>query len=156
MREEYLNAWTLRFKDSNQEENFCQLREDMFRSNMLCLFIVWIFIVLCQFVIIPRCLSLVAALVGTTLIISAGCILVMAEEFTGLPKFLRTCSATLVHNRNRRTIFVCAAVILMSTASSIGLIKCYDSTARCLTPHLSTIENQNCSSEFVAKLEIDM
>lgn len=29
MREEYLNSWTLRFKEKSQESNFCQLREDM-------------------------------------------------------------------------------------------------------------------------------
>jgi adenylate cyclase 8 len=49
----------------------------------------------------------------------------MAEEYPGLPKFLRKSSATLVHDRNRRTIFVCGAVILMSAASSVGLISCY-------------------------------
>lgn len=125
MREEYLNAWTLRFKEPLQEVSFCQLREDMFRSNMLCMFVVWIFIVLCQFVIIPRCIFLVITLVVTTIIISAGCVLVMAEEYPALPKILRKSSATLVHDRNRRTIFVCGAVILMSAASSMGLIMCF-------------------------------
>jgi adenylate cyclase 8 len=125
MRDEYLNGWTLRFKEPLQEVSFCQLREDMFRSNMLCMFIVWIFIVLCQFVIIPRCNFLTVTLIVTTVIISAGCVLVMAEEYPGLPKFLRKSSATLVHDRNRRTIFVCGAVILMSAASSVGLIMCY-------------------------------
>ncbi|XP_070498799.1 adenylyl cyclase 78C-like isoform X2 [Chironomus tepperi] len=125
MRDEYLNSWTLRFKEPLQEVCFCQLREDMFRSNMLCMFIVWIFIVMCQFVIIPRCSYLTITLVVTTCIISAGCVLVMAEEYPGLPKFLRKSSATLVHDRNRRTIFVCGAVILMSVASSVGLISCY-------------------------------
>ena len=125
MREEYLNTWTLRFKEPLQEVCFCQLREDMFRSNMLCMFIVWIFIVMCQFVIVPRCFFLTVTLIVTTVIISAGCILVMAEEYPGLPKFLRKSSATLVHDRSRRTIFVCGAVILMSAASSMGLLMCY-------------------------------
>jgi hypothetical protein len=89
------------------------------------MFIVWIFIVMCQFVIIPRCSYLTITLVVTTVIISAGCVLVMAEEYPILPKFLRSSSATLVHDRSRRTIFVCGAVILMSAASSIGLIMCY-------------------------------
>lgn len=31
IRREYLNAWTLKFIDKNQEQKFCQLREDMFR-----------------------------------------------------------------------------------------------------------------------------
>jgi len=31
IRREYLNPWTLKFKDKSQEQKFCQLREDMFR-----------------------------------------------------------------------------------------------------------------------------
>ncbi|XP_038116124.1 adenylyl cyclase 78C [Culex quinquefasciatus] len=124
MRMEYLYTWTLKFKDSSQEGNFCQLREDMFRSNMLCVFVVWIFIALCQVVIIPRCTVLIVSLSITTLLLTIGCILVMAEEFSALPLFLQKSSSTLVHDRKRRTIFVCVTIILMSAASSMGLIMC--------------------------------
>lgn len=124
MRQEYLNLWTLRFKDSTQESKFCQLREDMFRSNMLCVFVVWIFIVMCQTIIILRCTVLIICLAVCTLLLTAGCILVMAEEFPGLPSFMQKSSATLVHHRNRRTIFVCCVIILMSATSTIGLVFC--------------------------------
>uniref|UniRef100_A0A182ND57 adenylate cyclase n=1 Tax=Anopheles dirus TaxID=7168 RepID=A0A182ND57_9DIPT len=124
IRQEYLYTWTLKFKDSSQEGTFCQLREDMFRSNMLCVFVVWIFIVLCQAVIIPRCTILIVALSITTFLLTVGCILVMAEEFSGLPKFLQRSSSTLVHDRSRRTVFVCLTIILMSIASSMGLMMC--------------------------------
>lgn len=83
MRLEYLYQWTLKFKDITQELKYCQLREDMFRSNMLCVYVVWIFIVLCQAVIVPRCTTLVICLGVATFLLTAGCILVMAEEFTG-------------------------------------------------------------------------
>lgn len=125
MREEYLNPWTLKFKEPLQEVCFCQLREDMFRSNMLCMFVLWIFIVMCQFVIIPHCSYLTIALVATTCIITSGCILVMAEEFRGLYLCLQELSASLVHDRDRRTIFVAVTVTLMSAASSIALIMCF-------------------------------
>ncbi|XP_058455823.1 adenylyl cyclase 78C [Malaya genurostris] len=124
MRMEYLYTWTLKFKDSSQEGTFCQLREDMFRSNMLCVFVVWIFIVLCQAVIIPKCTVLIVSLSITTFILTVGCVLVMAEEFSALPTFLQKSSSTLVHDRKRRTIFVCVTIILMSAASSMGLIMC--------------------------------
>lgn len=124
MRIEYLYPWTLKFKDALQESKYCQLREDMFRSNMLCVFIVWIFIVLCQSIIIPRCTILVVCLAVSTILLTGGCILVMAEEFSGLPIILQKSSATLVHHRDRRTIFICAIIILMSAASSIGLLLC--------------------------------
>lgn len=124
MREQYLNMWTLKFKDSVQETKFCQLREDMFRSNMLCVFVVWIFIVLIQAIIIPQCTVLVVCLAVSTFLLTSGSILVMAEEFDQLPRILQRSSATLVHHRNRRTIFVCVVVILMATASTIGLMLC--------------------------------
>lgn len=124
MRIEYLYPWTLKFKDGLQESKYCQLREDMFRSNMLCVFIVWIFIILCQSIIIPKCIQLVICLALSTVLLTFACILVMAEEFSCLPILLKKSSATLVHNRNRRTVFICAVIVLMSAASSIGLFLC--------------------------------
>lgn len=124
MRMEYLYPWTLKFKDSTQESKYSQLREDMFRSNMLCVFIVWVFIVLCQAVVVPRCTILIVCLVVSTIFLTAGCVFVMAEEFVKLPVFLRKCSAILVLNRNHRTFFICAVLFVMSVASSIGLFFC--------------------------------
>lgn len=124
MRMEYLYTWTLKFKDSSQEGTFCQLREDMFRSNMLCVFVVWIFIVLCQVMIIPKCTVLIVSLSITSFLLTIGCVLVMAEEFSSLPTFLQKSSSTLVHDRKRRTVFVCVTIILMSAASSMGLVMC--------------------------------
>lgn len=48
MRNVNVNPWILRFKEKNMEQQFSQLREDMFKSNMLCCFIIWLFIVACQ------------------------------------------------------------------------------------------------------------
>lgn len=81
MRNEYLNSWTLRFKENCQEMAFCQLREDMFRSNMLCVFSMWIFIMLCQVIIIPSCPLQIVSLSVTTLILGCMFVLVMAEEY---------------------------------------------------------------------------
>lgn len=124
MRVQYLYPWTLKFKDATQETKYCQLREDMFRSNMLCVFIVWIFIVLCQAIIIPRCTILMVSLAVSTILLTGGCILVMAEEFSTLPRLLKKSSKSLVHQRNFRTIFTVLVIILMSIASSIGLFVC--------------------------------
>lgn len=53
MRSANVNPWTLRFKDKTMERQFSQLREDMFKSNMLCCFIIWLFIVAVQMSILP-------------------------------------------------------------------------------------------------------
>ncbi|XP_055913036.1 adenylyl cyclase 78C isoform X2 [Eupeodes corollae] len=128
IRREYLNGWTLKFKERTQEAKFCQLREDMFRSNMLCVFVIWIFIVLCQTIVIPKCTKLIICLAVGTIVLTAGCILVMAEEFSGFPKILKHNSAKLVHQRQRRTVFICLVIVLMSVLSSVGLVLCPTST----------------------------
>lgn len=33
---------------------FRQLREDMFKSNMICCFVIWLFIAVCQAIIVPK------------------------------------------------------------------------------------------------------
>ncbi|XP_055325693.1 adenylyl cyclase 78C-like [Sitodiplosis mosellana] len=152
MRMEYLHPWTLKFKDSTQETKYCQLREDMFRSNMLCVFIVWVFIVLCQAIIIPRCAVLFICLGVSTVLLTGGCVLVMAEEFSTLPTILQKISATLVHHRNRRTFFICSVIFLMSAASSIGLFLCpmeENHSARTSTLVLNSfVTNRSNNMEF--------
>ncbi|BFF99153.1 adenylyl cyclase 78C [Drosophila madeirensis] len=128
IRREYLNPWTLKFKDKCQEQKFCQLREDMFRSNMLCVFVIWIFMVLCQVIIIPRCTRLIICLSVGTVVLTFCCVLVMAEEFPGLPRCLKVNSAKLVHQRQRRTLFICGVIISMCLLSAIGLVLCPSST----------------------------
>lgn len=48
MRSANVNPWSLRFKDQAMEHQFSLVREDMFKSNMLCCFIIWLFIVASQ------------------------------------------------------------------------------------------------------------
>ncbi|KAH8372208.1 hypothetical protein KR093_010596 [Drosophila rubida] len=148
IRREYLNAWTLKFIDKSQELKYCQLREDMFRSNMLCVFVIWIFMVLCQVIIIPRCTTVIICLAVGTLVLTFCCVLVMAEEFpgksslpaytsvshahvstafyllAGLPGCLKINSAKLVHQRRRRTLFICCVIVSMCMLSAIGLMLC--------------------------------
>ncbi|XP_069689602.1 adenylyl cyclase 78C isoform X2 [Periplaneta americana] len=124
MRNANLNAWTLRFHDVATESKFCQLREDMFKSNMLCCFIIWLFVVTCQLIILPQGLILVVTMAITTILLALALVLVMAEEFHKLPDKLQTMSSVLVHHRNRRTVFICCVLVLMSVASSVSLVFC--------------------------------
>ncbi|XP_031625938.1 adenylyl cyclase 78C isoform X2 [Contarinia nasturtii] len=122
MRNEYLHPLTLKFKDSTQESKYCQLREDMFRSNVLSVFIIWIFIVFIQAMIIPRCTILIICLSVSTVILTFQMLLVMAEEFSTLPMFLQKSSASLVHHRDFRTFFICTIIFLLSAASSMSIL----------------------------------
>ncbi|GLV37822.1 Adenylyl cyclase 78C [Carabus blaptoides fortunei] len=124
MRNANVNPWTLRFKERDTELKFFQLREDMFKSNMLCCFIVWLFVLVCYVLILPTCPFIIACLVVTSILLTATTVLVMAEEFEQLPISLQKFSSMLVHNRNCRTAFICIVIILMSMAVSLSLVLC--------------------------------
>lgn len=124
MRDENLKFWTMKFKDSSKEKKFCDRREDMFRSNMLCVFVIWVFIVMCQAIMNPNCTVLIICLSVSTVLLTIECVFVMAEEFPILPEVLKNSSKTLVHHRNLRTVLVCSVIILMSAMSTIGLFLC--------------------------------
>lgn len=103
---------------------FSQLREDMFKSNMLCCYIIWLFIVISQFVITLSPL-VIWLMIIVTVFLTAASVLVMAEEFHQFPQYLQKISSTLVHNRNTRTAFICLVIIVMSLSSSVSLFKSY-------------------------------
>ncbi|CAG5101638.1 Similar to Ac78C: Adenylyl cyclase 78C (Drosophila melanogaster) [Cotesia congregata] len=124
MRLANINAWTLRYNDESLETKFGQLREDMFKSNMICCFVIWLFIAICQAIIVPDCIILLASLFFTTAVLIVCSILVMAEEFKTLPAVLQNASSTLTHNKLHRTIFICILISLMAFTSLIGVLGC--------------------------------
>lgn len=101
---------------------FCHLREDMFKSNMACCFIIWVIVVCCQTIMLPRSMKVLVALAFTTVILCAALTLVMAEEFMHLPSALQRMSSVLVQNRFRRTMFICAVVGLICFSSTLSLV----------------------------------
>ncbi|KAK5646054.1 hypothetical protein RI129_004518 [Pyrocoelia pectoralis] len=121
MRNANVNPWTLRFKDKEIESQFSQLREDMFKSNMLCCFIIWVFILVCQTAIMPLNVATTLCVAIATILLTSTTILVMAEEFEQLPETLKHISATLVHNHRSRNAFICGVILVMAVASSVGL-----------------------------------
>ncbi|XP_014244187.1 adenylate cyclase type 8-like isoform X2 [Cimex lectularius] len=142
MRKENISPWTLRFRQPHMEEEFCQLREDMFKSNMLICYVIWLFIVASQTAILPRCNALVGYVVSATVLLTCAVLLVMAEELPRLPQKLQHISSVLVHNRFRRTIFILAFVAIMAIASTLTLVL--------LPDHLliSNIVKNNTQTEF--------
>ncbi|XP_012278460.1 adenylate cyclase type 8 [Orussus abietinus] len=124
MRTANINTWTLSYNDKSLEQKFGQLREDMFKSNMTCCFVIWLFIATCQAVILPSCTVLLLSLLCTTILLVASSILVMAEEFKSLPKCLQRASSLLVHKKQHRTTFICGVIALMALVSSVSVLVC--------------------------------
>ncbi|BES95747.1 Adenylate cyclase [Nesidiocoris tenuis] len=121
MRKENISPWTLRFRLANMEDEFCQLREDMFKSNMLICYVIWIFIIIIQVVILPS--PVVASYIFiATFILTGAVLLVMAEELPKFPANLQRVSSALVHSRFRRTMFILGFVTIMAIASTLILV----------------------------------
>lgn len=89
---------------------------------MACCFIIWLLVVCCQTIMLPRCMKLLVALAFTTVVLCAALTLVMAEEFLHLPSALQRMSSVLVQNRFRRTMFICAVVGLICFSSTLSLV----------------------------------
>ncbi|XP_058793697.1 adenylyl cyclase 78C-like [Phymastichus coffea] len=124
MRLANINPWTLRYNDEALESKFRQLREDMFKSNMICCYVLWLFIAICQAIILPDCTVILIALILTTLLLAVSSVLVMADEFKSLPTSLQHSSSMLVHNKQYRTLFICGVISLMALTSIVGAIAC--------------------------------
>lgn len=67
---------------------------------------------------------MLVSLLVTTFILFASSILVMADEFKGLPMFLQHSSSMLAHNRQHRTFFICGIISLMAFTSIVGVLAC--------------------------------
>ncbi|KAL0271987.1 UNVERIFIED_CONTAM: hypothetical protein PYX00_005133 [Menopon gallinae] len=131
MRSANISAWSLKFKDFDLERKFGQMREDMFKSNMLCCFILWLFIVIIQAIMVPHSNApFVFSLVAGSVILSGSLLIVMAEEYPRLPEALQKVSTALVNHKDRRTFFICFIIVVMSVSSSISLTTFQDRSVR--------------------------
>ena len=57
-----------------------------------------------------------------TVLLSVAMVLVMAEEFDWVPRWIRDGSALLVNNRLYRTAFVCSFLVAMAVYASLGMV----------------------------------
>lgn len=75
---------------------------------------------------------------------------------TGLPTILQRSSASLVHHRNRRTMFICCVIVLMSAVSAIGLQLCPMATDdKCSNESVTTENVFELNSLPVLQLSLD-
>lgn len=51
MKAEHMHPITLTFKDLETEEMYHQVRADLLKSNVVCTFIIWVLIVICQSIV---------------------------------------------------------------------------------------------------------
>ncbi|CAB3221065.1 unnamed protein product [Arctia plantaginis] len=150
MREEHMHLWSLRFKQPYLEDRYGQLEEKTFKSNIMCCFVLWLFIVAVQVVLNYNCWNVVLVHVVMTIPLTLTFLLVMLEEFPGKLPRLSKISNFFSSTRRRRNIVLCSYITIISFSSTLKLYVC----------DLSYIKdwnkNETCNStEVLAKEKYD-
>ncbi|XP_047507401.1 adenylyl cyclase 78C [Pieris napi] len=124
MRIEHMRPWSLHFREASLDDQFGQLDETTFKSNVMCCLVLWLFILCVQFIMHYNCIWLVVVLLVMTIPLVMSFVLVMAEEFPNYLPRLTKMSAALSGNRVRRNVHICCFVTIMSISSTTKLYIC--------------------------------
>ncbi|KAK7017051.1 hypothetical protein SK128_011062, partial [Halocaridina rubra] len=122
MRTEHMHPLTLTFKEAEMEEMYHQVRADLLKSNVVCTCVIWVFIAICQSIIIQDAGVLAPTFGPATVVLGAGLLLVMAEEFPSLPVCLRRMSTRLARATLGRKIFICSLIAVIAVPSMLTLL----------------------------------
>lgn len=125
MHKEHITPLSLVFKDQHIEEKFSQLRDEMFNSNIVCSFIMLIFLMLAQAVIpapriLPAILQFSIFLFAYMLLL----LLALAEEFKWTPAALQHLCCWIHETNSARNILTLAALILNFGLASNNMVWC--------------------------------
>uniref|UniRef100_A0A673I199 adenylate cyclase n=1 Tax=Sinocyclocheilus rhinocerous TaxID=307959 RepID=A0A673I199_9TELE len=99
MRQEHITSATLVFKDTHIEEKFSQVRDEMFKTNLVCSFIMLYYWTALQF-----CLFLL----GYLLLL----MMVLAEEFKHSPSVLQQFCCWIHENNSMRNLLTVTAIAI--------------------------------------------
>uniref|UniRef100_A0A8C6KVG8 adenylate cyclase n=1 Tax=Nothobranchius furzeri TaxID=105023 RepID=A0A8C6KVG8_NOTFU len=113
MHKEHITPLTLVFKDSHIEDKFSQIRDEMFNSNMVCSFIVLLFLMAAQ-AVIPTPRQLPAALQFSLFLLLYVLLLLLAfaEEFKWTPAALQHLCCWIHENNSARNLLTLTAILI--------------------------------------------
>ncbi|XP_041831980.1 adenylate cyclase type 8 [Melanotaenia boesemani] len=125
MYKEHITPLTLVFKDAHIEDKFSQLRDEMFNSNMVCSFIVLIFLMAAQTVIpaprqFPAILQFLVFLLAYMLLL----LVALAEEFKWTPTALQQFCCWIHENNSARNLLTLTAIIINFGLASTDMVWC--------------------------------
>uniref|UniRef100_A0A8C9VAV3 adenylate cyclase n=1 Tax=Scleropages formosus TaxID=113540 RepID=A0A8C9VAV3_SCLFO len=136
MRKEHIEPITLVFKDMHIEDKFSQMRDEMFKSNMVCAFLVLLFIMAVQALVpSPQVLPMVVLF---AVFLSAYLLLLLvtlAEEFRHSPLALQYLCCWIHESKGARNLLTLAAIAINFGVASSDLVKDFaKKSAHCAYP----------------------
>ncbi|XP_056260661.1 adenylate cyclase type 8 [Seriola aureovittata] len=125
MHKEHITPLTLVFKDTHIEDKFSQMRDEMFNSNLVCSFIMLLFLMAAQALIsaprlFPAILQFSVFLLAYMLLL----LLALAEEFKWTPPALQHFCCWMHENNSARNILTLTAIIINFGLASTDMVWC--------------------------------
>nr|XP_015835581.1 PREDICTED: adenylate cyclase type 8-like isoform X2 [Tribolium castaneum] len=119
----FLNKLTLKFVDEELEQQYTEIKNDMYRSNIVCCFIMWIFALICQLIVFdPTQPTLATLFISVSVFLALVTLLVAGDQYKHFPKIVKKFNKSLSSNRRRRTAVLASVVIIMSMSGVSTLI----------------------------------
>uniref|UniRef100_A0A8C4H6P1 adenylate cyclase n=1 Tax=Dicentrarchus labrax TaxID=13489 RepID=A0A8C4H6P1_DICLA len=120
MHREHITPLTLVFKDTHIEDKFSQMRDEMFNSNLVCSFILLLFLMAAQALIpAPRLLPAILQFSIFLLAYMLLLLLALAEEFKCTPAALQYFCCWIHENNSARNLLTLTAIVI-----NFGLLWC--------------------------------
>ncbi|KAI3364305.1 hypothetical protein L3Q82_011104 [Scortum barcoo] len=125
MHREHMTPLTLVFKDTHIEDKFSQMRDEMFNSNLVCSFIMLLFLMAAQALIpAPRLFPLVIQFSVFLLAYVLLLLLALAEEFKWAPPALQYLCCWIHENNSARNLLTLTAIVINFTLVSTDMVWC--------------------------------
>nr|XP_014347159.1 PREDICTED: adenylate cyclase type 8 [Latimeria chalumnae] len=131
LRREHIKPFSLMFKDSSLEEKYSQMRDEVFKSNLVCAFIVLIFITAIQSLLpSSRMMPMVIQFSILIMLHSALVLITTAEDYKCLPLVLRKTCCWINETYLARNVIIFASIMINFLGAMINILWCdFDKSA---------------------------
>ncbi|XP_029942314.1 adenylate cyclase type 8-like [Salarias fasciatus] len=125
MRKEHITTFTQVFKDSHMEGKYSQMRDELFKSNMICSFILVLLLMAVQVIIpAPRLCPMAALFLVSGLVYFLLLLLTLGEEFKSCPAPLQSLCCWVHETKCARTVLMLTAITVNFGVASADILWC--------------------------------
>ncbi|XP_063777342.1 adenylate cyclase type 8 isoform X1 [Pseudophryne corroboree] len=125
LRRVHIKPFSLMFKDSSLEHKYSQMRDEVFKSNLVCAFMVLIFITAIQSLLpSSRLMPMVIQFSILIMLHSALVLITTAEDYKCLPLVLRKTCCWINETYLARNVIIFASILINFLGAVINILWC--------------------------------
>ncbi|KAJ7338140.1 hypothetical protein JRQ81_010751 [Phrynocephalus forsythii] len=127
LRREHIKPFSLMFKDSSLEHKYSQMRDEVFKSNLVCAFMVLIFItaVQIQIFLFHRLIPMIVQFSVLIMLHSALLLITTAEDYKCLPLLLRKTCCWINETYLARNVIIFASIMINFLGAVINIVSIF-------------------------------